>query len=203
MIRYSKGAQPSVLTELQNARPPPPWDSAPRKSEIREAVVRDQASLCAYCQTRIVAAEKSVRLAHVVPRNKGGDVFAWSNLVGSCTAPDSCDVHQQDTELWLHPVQGQGQDPEVHLSYGRDGRVKSEDARAEDDIKALNLNSRSLIQARKVVLDGLRDVGRRRYAGRFPASFIEGQLRLCEIRSGTLALPHARFLAYHLKRWLR
>jgi len=129
------------LTALA-ATPDMTWDGlgARDRSPIREALVRDQGGLCAYCQRRIEAHEDPVtgrsqmKIEHWIPRAESAEHhFIWSNLIGVClgtsgdvseaaarSTTSHCDASRGD-KLFLHPVQGRGPDPREHLRvrYGR------------------------------------------------------------------------------------
>ncbi len=141
MISYVKGNAPRCLG-LAAKEPDAVWDPAPPwldKSEIREALVRDQRGLCAYCERRIKAEfhntkgkrpediynhDRSTKIEHWHAGGDGGPHFEWRNLLGVCKGRfaeyergpvrvvKTCDTARRDaTNLTLHPVRGRGKDP--------------------------------------------------------------------------------------------
>jgi uncharacterized protein (TIGR02646 family) len=226
MIRYVKGPPPPRLTELA-ATPDMTWDGlgAADRDPLRAALVRDQASLCAYCQRRIKADRSRIKIEHWIARSASTEHhLTWSNLLGVCLgeadaepsprsevhrAPTNrkelhCDTSRGDRALFLHPVQGQGPDPIAHLRYTKDGRVEAEaqdgQARVRADIETLNLNAWRLVRGRKAILDAL-------WKRLTRAGFEVGQLRKQEqahrVTAGTEAPEYAEFVRFHLRKKLR
>lgn len=156
MISAPKGPAPVCLTTLTTT-PGADWDSVhgDQKQSMRDALVRDQGSLCAYCQRRVQPTESEMRIDHWHPRERGGGVFQWNNLVGSCADRITCDVAKQETPLFLHPARGVGPDPRRFLRYTGSGEVVADDARAGEDMETLGLNDARLVRARRAVMDAL------------------------------------------------
>lgn len=216
MLRYSKGAPPRCLTTL-SATPNTSWDSVhgSQRDEIRVCLVRDQGSLCAYCQRRIRATGGTMKIEHWNARSHGGAHFQWTNLLGACdgVAPPGfdafntakepryhCDTLRGNESLFLHPVVGQNHDPRTYLSYTSDGRITATDERATRDLGTLNLNAQHLCRGRKAALDALRQ--RLDRIG-WQSGTLAAELKAIELRAGSAAPEHAEFLRYHLQRWLR
>ena len=221
MIRYAKGPAPRCLTTL-TATPNTSWSSVhgDQRTEIRQCLLRDQASICAYCQRRI-GDSPSMKIEHWEARNpgqtqvQGGPHFKWSNLLGVCDgigplAPSvhhgapprrelHCDTSRGNAALFLHPVIGHHHDPRTHLIYKGDGRVDAADA-DESAIATLNLNAHHLCRGRKAALDAL--TIRLKRLGWGPGT-LSAELKAIAIKPGTTAPEHAEFLRYHLERWLK
>lgn len=183
MIRYRKGKSPKELDEAA-ATPGANWATGfHERDAVREAVVRDQRGLCAYCQRRITADDQHrpqlqrMKIEHWMPRSHpsaGADAqFRWTNLLGVCSGASGrerhCDTHRGDATLFLHPVDGEGPDPRAHLHYednrtgndrDKDGGIKVVSAKADDrvknDIKVLNLNASVLKRGRSEALEGFK-----------------------------------------------
>lgn len=222
MIRYEKGPAPPRLTAL-TATPGMTWDGlgADDRQPLREALVRDQGGLCAYCQRRIsggldpATGQPLMKIEHWAARTVDPTrQLAWTNLVGVCTggapgAPDTgpgpierhCDVSRGAQRLFLHPVEGQGADPRQHLRYTKRGDVDAtpSDSRVESDIVALNLRAARLRRGRAAVFDEV-------FARLTRARFSTQELRRIEganrIHPGTTTPEHAEFVRYHIRRWL-
>lgn len=221
MIRYAKGAAPPRIAEIAST-PGIEWDAlgAVDRDPIRDALVRDQGALCAYCQRRIIAAEDPesgrprMKIEHWYPRSaQDSRPLVWSNLLGVCTGlsqyPDdrgrvlpTCDTSRGNRKLFLHPVVGQGPDPRAHLRYAKNGKLEphAESPRVVEDIDALNLNAPSLVRSRAAVLDAAWDKLKR---ANFAAAAVRRLAKLQEIVPGSSAPEHAEFLRYHLEKKLR
>jgi uncharacterized protein (TIGR02646 family) len=222
MIRYPKGRPPAQLT-AQAATPGTTWDSlgSPERTPIREALVRDQAGLCAYCQHRIKAdndpatGRPQMKIEHWLPRADFPEHhLTWSNLLGVCLGgahdgPEPrgnhalhCDASRGNLPLFLHPVDGQGPDPREHLSYTKNGRVepRQPDARIDADIRALNLNAVRLTRARKAVFDALWEHLKR---SDFATSALRRLARDHRLTPGTQARDHSELVRYHVLKKLR
>ncbi len=119
-----------------------------QRQELRQALARDQGSLCAYCQRRVTADEGDMRIDHWQPRAGGGQHFQWSNLVGSCSDAGTCDAHKGSSTIWLDPYGVHGPQPNGLLRYLGDGRAVSDDNRVAEDVTRLNLNADHLIRGR-------------------------------------------------------
>jgi len=170
MIRYHKGACPKELTEFA-ATEGADWDGFSGKGTVRAALLRDQRSLCAYCQRRIVDDPTTTKVEHWIarsdPHEGAGHQLEWFNLVGVCLGVTMderhCDTARGDRPLWLGPVEGRGRDPRRHLRYRRDGRAATHPSQreAEQDPEILNLNARFLRRNRKAILDAIEDALKR------------------------------------------
>ncbi len=218
MLRYRKGAEPKGLTGWQ-ATPNASWESIPAgdKNVVRDALLRDQGYLCAYCQRRIPAKDGRMKVEHWHPQSTGKDDRRWSNLLGVCLGDEAaesgstrgerhCDTARGNAALFLHPVEGRGPDPREHLGYTAGGEARpSQDnpetaAAVTGDIHTLNLNARRLRRARDEVYEELKK--RLDKAG-----WTEGALRAeydaARIQPGVRALPQCEVVRYHLRRWAR
>lgn len=118
------------------------------------------------------------------------------------TVADSrhCDVSRGSASLFLHPVEGQGADPHVHLTFTKNGRVEAIDGRAHADVLALNLNAAHLVRARAEIFEltwrRLRERG-------FGVQALRQWERAYEVQPGTRAREYGTFMRYHLRKKLR
>lgn len=200
MISAPKGPAPVCLTTLA-ATPNADWDSVhgDQKQAVRDALVRDQGALCAYCQRRVHATEAAMRIDHWHSRSAGGGIFEWNNLIGSCADKRTCDAAKHEEHLFLNPVRDRGPDPRRFLRYLGDGSISAEDPRAQADLRILRLNERHLVRARRQLLDALRE-----WIRRHEPTIAELQRQIASLETPTGEAPeHATTRAYHLRRWLR
>ena len=207
MIRYAKGPAPARLTALTTT-PNMTWDGlgTDDRQPIRDALIRDQAALCAYCQRRIGSAQ--MKIEHWFARHPdGADLqLTWSNMLGVCLGRSArdrhCDENRGNRALFLQPVDGLGPDPREHLRYTKHGDVESTspNPRVADDIRILNLNAYALTRARREVYDAFLDRWQR--AG-YGAQELRKLDRECEIRPSTAGREHAEFLRFHVRKKLR
>jgi uncharacterized protein (TIGR02646 family) len=216
MLRFAKGAQPSVLVGWQ-ATPNAGWDSlsATDKDAVREATLRDQGHLCAYCQRRIPTRDGRMKVEHWLAQSGGKDVLRWSNLLGVCLGDERaetgslqgerhCDTSRGDAVLFLHPVEGQGPSPRDHLRYTAGGEALPKNTPQESfvrgDIDALNMNAARLRRERTVVYDELK---RRLDRAGWNAKALRDEHRACRIEPGVRASPQCEVARYHIERWAR
>ncbi|UQA54921.1 retron system putative HNH endonuclease [Polyangium aurulentum] len=217
MLRHSKGQAPRVLTGWQ-ATPGADWESlsAADKDKVREALLRDQGRLCAYCQRRIPTKDKRMKVEHWSAQSGGEGKLRWTNLLGVClgdaaietgstTGERHCDTARGDKKLFLHPVEGQGPSPREYLGYTAEGEARPSkektDARhVAEDISALNLNAQRLRRARREVYEMLKQ--RLEEAG-WDAAALRAEYKAAGIQPGVPALEHCEMVRYHLQRWAR
>lgn len=220
MIRFTKGKAPRVLASWQ-ATPGADWESlsAADKSELRNALVRDQGALCAYCQRRIASTEERMKIEHWNARStsKKKTIFQWSNLLGVCLGDEAkecglrpgerhCDTSRGNAKLFLHPVEGEGPSPSEHLKYTHQGEVRpAADTQelknaVQSDIDVLNLNARRLKKARTEIFDALKQQLERKG---FSMASLNVEYRKSALRWGEVASEQADFVRYFIRRWAR
>ena len=217
MRRIQKGAQPACLITLQCSPTMTSWDDVPGdvKGELREALVREQGGLCAYCMGRIVPSHSGMKIEHWSARHDDPHaVFAWSNLLGVCTGVSGdasephdrrfhCDTYRgnlppSQQELCVHPA---GDLRVGVFTFTRVGRIEAHQPQARQDIERLNLNHWRLLMNRKAAYDYLHhrmsDVGYR------PAEVERLLLRLrTPGRDGNLR-EYVGVMEQYIERWLR
>ncbi len=218
MLRYSKGPQPKVLIGWQ-ATPNADWESLPAedKNEVREAILRDQGHLCAYCQRRIPVAggHPTMKVEHWRAQSSGEDDLRWTNLLGVCPGDERletgahhgeqhCDTSRGDQALFLHPVEGQGPSPRDHLRYLANGGVAPKETTRQRsvsaDIEALNLNAARLRRGRLAVYDALKQ--RLDKAG-WSEKALRDEHRAHRTEAGSKAIAYREVARYHVERWAR
>lgn len=215
MIRYRKGPCPDALT-AHAATPGAAWRGFSGKQAVRDALVRDQDYLCAYCQRRIQPTP-DMKIDHWLPRSDGQDgkagELAWDNLVGACGGETRggahglsrhCDTSRGDRpvdkqRLYLHPVEGRGPDPRNHVRYQANGTAYAFPDRddVKNDLSLLNLNCEYLKESRAQILTRLEE--RLKRAGFTPAHV----QRLIDEVDSSPSTPFIEVAREYLRRKLR
>lgn len=170
---YKSATQPAVLVAAQaelNRRlrrgesVDDLWDDLD-KTTLRAQLVHDQCALCAYCGRRIGTEHGRMKIEHHTPRTVDPTrMFSWQNLLGVCPdsprgRPDHCDSSRTPGQcLHHHPVTTNAVERQfsVVLSGVEVGRIRAANTEAEHDIKELQLNCPTLVDARERVLRDLR-----------------------------------------------
>ena len=154
MIPIEKKAEPKALTkakrDIKNT-PDATFDfSSLRgsdKSEVLEALVREQGYLCAYCMCRIGVREHQATIEHLEPQHPssaepdGGLSLAYENMVAVCDGRNgaTCDKHRGNAPLTVNPTKPHKLGSIV---YRRDGRIDAGDEAIRRDLQeTLGLNS--------------------------------------------------------------
>lgn len=180
------------------------------RQEVREALVREQGGLCAFCMRRIRATEQDMKIAHRYPQRSGDDTGAarsldWSNMLGACKGGEgsprkhqTCDTRQGNDVIEVDPTQ------QTHMravQYASGSRVSSAFPRhAEDFDVRLNLNHARLTDGRKEALNGLLDAFGRTSAGTWKGDRIRRQLET--LRTGPELVEYVGVLEHYLEKRL-
>ena len=215
MLRYRKGIQPVELTALQST-PGSTWGSVGHdiKAAVRQALVRDQGALCAYCERRITGEDDErgrprMKVEHWRAQSSSAEGLRWRNLLGVCLGGTNvprgelhCDSSRGNAPLFLHPVEGEGPDPIDHLSYTAGGEVRARTGHpdVDRDLRALNLNAAVLRRGRQAVYDELRA---RLERDGFTVAALRRAAQASRAGSGPPRPEFAEFVSYHVQRWLR
>ncbi|MRG91944.1 retron system putative HNH endonuclease [Polyangium spumosum] len=219
MLRFAKGAAPKVLTGWQ-ATPGADWESlsATHKDDVRDALLRDQGELCAYCQRRIPTKDGYVKVEHWHAQSaeeEAKGTLRWLDMLGVCLGDEAqetgakegerhCDTARGNKKLFLHPVAGRGPDPREHLRYTSEGEVLpstgTSSARVQSDIDALNLNATRLKRARREIFDALRERLDKR---KFTTAALNAEYKAAGIQPGVQSPTQCEVVRYHLRRWAR
>jgi uncharacterized protein (TIGR02646 family) len=163
-----KSAEPRGLVAYRKT-PGARYDALPRETreELRDALLRDQGHLCAYCSQRIRADEMKVE--HRVPQSvDSAQQLTWKNLLGCCRGGEGsspkeqhCDTRKGDAEVTIDPTSPRC---EAYLRYAGDGRITADDpAVARDLDDTLNLNLPKFVRNRNAVLEAFFQGMRRRF----------------------------------------
>lgn len=128
----------------------------PVKEAIRKALVAEQRGLCGFCEMRVTASPRGMRIAHRTPQSVDPTRdLDWRNLLAAClgnegNTPTHCDVAQHNTPLQLDPTQA------THcatLRFEHARLVSSNPAFSHEIDQVLALNSGLLRDRRNAALD--------------------------------------------------
>ncbi len=134
------------------------------KEDIRQALLKEQGHICAYCMQRISAnSDKSgvpmMQIEHYEAQSQNEDLqLNYLNMLGVCLGNKGFARHLQ------HFDQSRGNevlkiDPrqpvcEEYIRFSNNGEIYSDDEQVDNDLnRILNLNVRYLVDARKAAID--------------------------------------------------
>lgn len=127
------------------------------KLVLRNALLREQGYICAYCMQRISVSNS--RIEHLKSRHHNPELaLDYQNMVICCSGKSGneahCDVKKGDKPISFSPLLPQ---LEASISYSsHTGRIKSNNATWDTEINdVLNLNASLLCQNRKNALEGV------------------------------------------------
>lgn len=181
MVTIKKGNTPQELIEYQKT-PGASYSGMPKpvKDKVREALLRDQGHVCAYCMKRIPETDKDIlaenhtgmKIEHINPQHKKvGDDLDYQNMIATCCGKEKdneshcltndkalrhCDTSKGSNDITLNPL-----NPEVEPTIyytSENGKIFSLNQQWNRDLteeNKLNLNIFRLSQNRKSALDGL------------------------------------------------
>lgn len=158
MIYIEKNEEPAWLAEYKRHNPTATFDSesfAGHREQLRDELVLEQRSLCAYCCSRISNAK--AHNEHIEPRHPKIGVSLRSldyfNIVASCNNKNTCGSkkgNEYDAESFVSPLNPVCEDV---FTYYPDGVVEGN----QYTIDLLNLNAYELKEARKAVYRTIKD----------------------------------------------
>lgn len=149
-MRYiEKNEEPKSLTRYkknQNAY----FDGFSEKDDIREALLREQGYLCAYCMKRIKCTQDT-KIEHIIPQSllkeNERQALNYKIMAGVCYGNEkkgrehkncTCDVHRGNQDLHVTPFDLRCIEK---IKYASNGEILSEDEQIKDSLdKVLNLN---------------------------------------------------------------
>lgn len=170
MIRLVKQETPAVLTqkaaewtnEYVQAVESGEWPSEAAKTryrhpEIKEAIRRETAEKCAYCEAKVTHVHPG-DCEHIVPKSRRPDlVVDWTNLTFVCS---ECNRRKSDYyEPQLPLLNPYSDTPDVHLRwYGPMVLGSSGDSRGQLTVRQLGLSRPALMERRAERIQQLRDL---------------------------------------------
>lgn len=175
-----KGKEPKSLTEYKKKKYA--YYDGCRKEPIKEALLKEQGYLCAYCMCRIskdamkiehyeaqrpkVKEEKENKHKEKQERKKREkQALNYNNMLGVCMGNKdtgderkfTCDAHRGNKELVVNPFSNYSIDL---IEYDNDGRIYSNNLEINKDLnETLNLNCEEVLLKlnRKKTLEALRN----------------------------------------------
>lgn len=147
MIYIQKGKEPDSLTAYKK-QAYASYEGYEEKEELREALLKDQGYICAYCMRRIKNDRKSMKIEHWKAQSKletEEEKLDFRFMLGVCDGCrgsadqyTTCDEHRHNAELYVNPLDSTMMDT---IGYDRNGHIKSGDSRIDEDLNdILNLN---------------------------------------------------------------
>lgn len=159
MIHINKREEPLWLYEYKKQNPTATYDSdsfAEHREQLRNELVTEQRSLCAYCCGYIN--NDKAHNEHIEPRNPKNGVshrsLDYFNIVASCNNKITCGNGKQnkyDAEQFVSPL---NLDCEDVFTYYPDGEMEGN----QYTIDLLNLNAYELKVARKAVYKTIKNL---------------------------------------------
>lgn len=158
MIFIQKGKEPESLTSYKK-QPHASYAGYEEKEELREALLRDQGYICAYCMRRIENDRYSMKIEHWKAQSQletEEEKLDFRIMLGVCDGCrgstdkyTTCDEHRHNAELVVNPLDQTMMDT---ISYDRNGYIKSTDAGINEDLNnVLNLNCEQAVS--RIVLN--------------------------------------------------
>lgn len=211
MRHITKGAEPPRLVAEKKKRGGT-YDglSAACKSEIRQALLRDQGWLCCYCMQRIGDDWKAMKIEHFRSQAAHPELqVAWSNLLAACLggeglsrADQHCDTRKGERAITLDPTSST---VTSQIRYLRDGLIAGSTAAATQEVNSvLGLNHELLRRNRRARLDGMINAMMRVQRGAWGAAEIGRRIAFEETpRNGRLPEYSGMVVAWLRKRLAR
>lgn len=165
-IRKDIVNQPKSLTEVQST-PGASFDDC-NKEDIRQALLKEQGHICAYCMRRIDdSIDKNGRprtnVEHYIPQSEDdSQSLRFLNMLGVCNGNEGypehlqhCDRSRKKAFLTIDP---RIERCELLVKYTNGGEIYSDDPEVNKDLDlTLNLNKpRYLVEGRKFAIDQAR-----------------------------------------------
>ena len=123
------------------------------KDDIRSACAAEQFYLCAYCCKPISGTIKDCMNEHVVARDIAPNrSLDFDNIVASCITSKQCDNAHGSQPLPLTPFDIEC---ETDLKFKLSGRVEGMTSDAQETIRVLNLDNKSLVAQRKNFINSM------------------------------------------------
>jgi len=157
-IKKEAKNEPREAIEKRNT-PGSTFDDLP-KPPLREALLKEQGFICAYCMQRVKNAGNSTKIEHWSPRTKENEKD-YMNLLAVCkgnegmTGHEHCDTLKKNQAIIVCPFDKRC---EQLVRFDPGGNVYSGDAIIEVELnEILGLNRQHLVDERRKLLDVVRN----------------------------------------------
>ncbi len=158
MKRIVKGKEPQSLLEhrLKNFSD---YDNFPKKDELRISLLTEQGYICCYCMQRI--SDSKMKIEHWKSQDDYPELqLDYNNLLAACQGGQGlpshlqhCDTRKGNTKITINPTDG-NKNCENLVRYRGNGQIYSDETTINDELnQVLNLNTQTLANNRKEVLD--------------------------------------------------
>lgn len=132
------------------------------KSELRDALVKEQFFICCYCNDAIKGKPLDTKIEHFLPKETHKQtIFDFQNLLAACNGGErepERPLHCDSYKLSKDPSQFQlvspfDADSATHFLFRENGEVAGKTQKGKDTISFLNLDCKRLNLRRKVVIE--------------------------------------------------
>ena len=166
MKHIVKGNEPNSLQKYRTTTPNASYSGFPAASDVREALLKEQGFICAYCMNRISADlnaqnKPKTEIEHYRSQHRHPKLdLVFSNMLGVCNGNAGkakhkliCDkaksTFDQSNDLTIDPLRIERIN---QLHYTLEGEIFSLNEVIEDDLnRILNLNEEALKEERRTV----------------------------------------------------
>ncbi|MDF5726209.1 MAG: TIGR02646 family protein [Rhizonema sp. PD37] len=158
MKRIIKGKEPLSLVK-HRLKTFADYDNYSKKDELRASILTEQGHICCYCMQRI--SDSRMKIEHWKSQDDYPELqLDYNNLLGACQGGEGspkhlqhCDTRKGNTEITINPLDTIKNCEDVIRFLGN-GQIYSEDSAIDTELNdILNLNTETLINHRKEVLD--------------------------------------------------
>ncbi len=158
MKRIIKGREPQSLLE-HRLKSFADYDNFSEKDELRESLLTEQGYICCYCMQRISA--DRMKIEHWQSQDEYSEFqLDYNNLLGACEGGQGspshlqhCDTKKGNTEITINPLDNH-RNCEDLTRYSGNGQIYSHDVTIDEELNnVLNLNTQTLVNNRKEVLE--------------------------------------------------
>ncbi len=158
-ISGKKASNEPKTVQEKRATPGSTFDDLP-KEQLREALLKEQGFICAYCMQRIKNTGKSTKIEHWAPRKKDNEKD-YMNLLAVCKGNEGklgaehCDTLKKKQPITISPLHP---NCEQLVKFDPGGQIYSEDKTIDDELKRiLGLDKQHLVDERARLLDRVKE----------------------------------------------